>query len=85
MNAVILVINDQRIPVGDDADLSALIGRIMTAVIEGGGFVHIMGRHGDEYDVLVTPATQVIVRYKTMSFESGTPYGPWTAGIDLDI
>lgn len=85
MDAALLLINDQRIPLDDDADVSALISNIMTAVLDGGGFVHIAGRRGDEYDVLVTPATQVMVRYRSMSFESGTTTGPWTAAIDLDM
>lgn len=85
MDAAILLINDQRIPLDNGADMSALITNVMTAVLEGGGFVHIEGRHGDEYDVLVTPATQVMVRYKTMSFESGNTNGPWTSAIDLDM
>ncbi len=85
MDAAILMINDQRISLSDDADMSALITDVMTAVIDGGGFVHIDGQRGEEYDVLVTPATQIIVRYRTMSFESGTTLGPWTAGIDLEL
>jgi hypothetical protein len=85
MDAAILLINDQRISLDEGADVGALITNVMTAVLDGGGFVHIDGRHGDTYDVLVTPATQVTVRYKTMSFESGTTTGPWTAAIDLDM
>ncbi len=85
MDAAILLINDQRIPLDKGADISALITNVMTAVLEGGGFVHIDGRHGAEYDVLVTPATQVMVRYKTMSFESGSSNGPWTSAIDLNM
>lgn len=85
MDAAILMINEQRIALSDDADLSAVISDVMRAVIAGGGFVHINAQGGDEYDVLVTPATQVTVRYRTMSFESGTPLGPWTAGINLEI
>lgn len=85
MDAAILMINEQRIALSEDADMSALITHVMTAVLDGGGFVHIDGQHGEEYDVLVTPATQVMVRYRTMTFESGTPLGPWTAGIDLEI
>jgi len=85
MNEAILMINDQLIPLNDQADPKCLIAGIMAAVIDGGGFVRINGHHGDEYDVLMTPATQVIVRYKTMSFESGTPQGPWTSNLDLDL
>lgn len=85
MDAAILMINNQRIPLDDDADIRTLITNVMAAVLEGGAFVHIDGRHGDEYDVLVTPSTQVIVRYKSMSFESGDSSGPWTAAIDLDM
>ncbi len=85
MDAAILMINEQRIVMNDEADMSTLITSVMTAVIDGGGFVHIDGQHGDTYDVLVTPATQIMVRYRTMSFESGNPHGPWAASIDLDL
>lgn len=85
MDAAILLINEQRIALSGDADMSALITNVMTAVVAGGGFVHIDGQNGDTYDVLVTPATQIMVRYHTMSFESGTTLGPWAAGIDLEI
>ncbi len=85
MDAAVLMINNQRIPLADDANMGALISEVMSAVDDGGGFVHIDGQHGDAYDVLVTPATQVMVRYRTISFESGGTGGPWTSAIDLDM
>ena len=85
MDAAVLMINNQRIPLAENADMGALISEVMTAVDEGGGFVHIDGQHGDAFDVLVTPATQVMVRYRTISFEAGSSAGPWTSTIDLDM
>jgi hypothetical protein len=85
MSATILMINNQRIPLNDGADVRALISDVMSAVIDGGGFVHIDGRNGEEYEVLVSAATPVMVRHGVMAFESGATGGPWTSAIDLDM
>lgn len=85
MNEAILMINDQRIPLNDQADPDVLIANIMAAVIDGGGFVHINGQGGNEYDVLVTPVTRVIVRHTTVSTDAGTVQQTWTPAIDLDV
>ncbi|MDO9589595.1 MAG: hypothetical protein Q7J04_00445 [Microcella sp.] len=85
MSSTILTINSQRIPLEDDADVRSLITDVMSAVMDGGGFVHIDGKNGEEYEVLVSAATPVMVRHGTMAFESGSTGGPWTSGIDLDM
>ncbi|WP_439565565.1 hypothetical protein [Microcella sp.] len=85
MTAALLMINNERIALADDADLPTLIAEIMSAIDQGGAFVHIDGGRGDQYDVLITEATHVMVRHGSVSFEAGTPAGPWNSSIDLDI
>ncbi|OYX53355.1 MAG: hypothetical protein B7Y93_07770 [Micrococcales bacterium 32-70-13] len=85
MTAALLLINNERITLADDADLPALIAAIMTALDHGGAFVHIDGGRGDQYDVLITEGTQIIVRHGSASVEIVAPDGPWNSSIDLDI
>ena len=85
MTAALLLINNERITLADDADLPALIATIMTALDHGGAFVHIDGGRGDQYDVLITEGTQIIVRHGRPSVEVVAPEGPWNSSIDLDI
>lgn len=85
MTAALLMINNERIALAEDVDLSTLIAEIMNALSQGGAFVHIDGGRGDQYDVLITDATHVMVRHGSLSFEAGTPAGPWNSSIDLDI
>ncbi len=85
MTAALLLINNERIALADDADLPTLIAEIASALAQGGAFVHIDGSHGDHYDVLITESTHVMVRHVGLSFEAGTPVGPWSSSIDLDI
>ena len=84
-DAVLLMINGQRIPLRESADVLRVMTDIVSAVHEGGGFVHIDGRHGDQYDVLVTSATHVMVMQTGMAFEAGGLSASWTSSIDLDI
>ncbi len=85
MTAALLLINNERIALADDIDLSALIAEIITALEHGGAFVHIDGGRGDQYDVLITEATQIMVRHGRLSIEVVAPEGPWNSSIDLDI
>ena len=87
-SSTILTINHQHIPLADDANVDELVRAVVGAVHDGGGFVRIIGRHGDQYDVLITAATPVMVRHGSMAFESsatGATSGPWITSIDLDM
>ncbi len=84
-SSTILTINHQHIPLADDVEVDDLIKAVISAVRDGGGFVRIIGRHGDQYDVLVTAATPVTVRHGSAAFESTSTGGPWITSIDLDM
>lgn len=79
-----LILNDQRIPLSDDTDLRALIGELLNAVRVGGAVVHLVDRHGREYDVVATPSTHALICHGSASFEEGTPHGPWISSVNLD-
>jgi len=85
MNDATLVINAQSIPLSDETDPQALIIDMMNAMVAGGAFVRIEGRHGRSYDVLITASTQVLFSHGLTTFEAGATTGPWASSIDLDI
>jgi hypothetical protein len=85
MNDATLVVNDQSILLSDDADLRALIADMMSAVLAGGAFVRVIARHGRAYDILVNPATQVLISHGPITFETGDTEGAWASIIDLDL
>lgn len=85
MNSAVLMINNQRIPLREDADLRGLIAELTSALDQGGGFVHVRGLYNDAYDVLVTAATQIIVRHGSVTIEVGGDHEPWNSSVDLDI
>ncbi|MDO9589594.1 MAG: hypothetical protein Q7J04_00440 [Microcella sp.] len=80
-----LVVNSHRIPLNESIDLSSLKSELLTAATGTGAFVQIESRHGTTYEVLVTPATQVVIVHLPAKFESGPPDSSWSTVIDLDI
>lgn len=81
---ITLVIHDTRIALADDADVSGLIEEILKGVRSGGSVVHVVGRFGHEYDVVVTPLTQALVCRGLAVSGDHSADGPWISGIDLD-
>lgn len=79
-----LVIHDTRIALTSDADVSGLIEEILTGVRAGGGVVHVRGRFGQHYDVIVTPSTQAIICHEPARDDDHSTDGLWLTSVDLD-
>jgi hypothetical protein len=79
-----LVIDHQRIALGDDVDLTSLIDELLEGVRNGGAVVHVVGRDGREHDLIVTPASRAMISHEAMTAGDRSADGPWLAGIDLD-
>lgn len=79
-----LVIHDTRIPLADDADVQGLIEEILAGIRSGGAVVHVAGRFGREYDLIVSPATRALVCHGVVASGDHSDDGPWIAGDDLD-
>ena len=79
-----LVINQVRIALADAVDTTALIGEVVQAVRSGGAVVHVVARDGVEYDIVVTPATQALIRYQHTTTDDHAGDGPWLSTLELD-
>lgn len=79
-----LLIDDQRVPLRDDTDLDQLIDDLLNAVRASGAFVHIEGRFGRAYDVLVTPTSKVLVYHQRAPEAPSLLDAPWSSGVDLE-
>ena len=79
-----LVIHDTRIALTSDTDVSGLIEEILKSVRAGGGVVHVRGRFGQHYDVIVTPSTQAIICHEPSGDDDHSTDGPWLRSVDLD-
>ncbi len=84
MTTATLVIHHERIALGDDVDVGALIAEILQGVRSGGAVVHCVGRYGREYDVIVTPSTQAFICHEPVSDDDHSADGPWLSSLDLD-
>lgn len=79
-----LLIDDQRVPLRDDTDLDQLIDDLLNAVRAGGAFVHIEGRYGRAYDVLVTPTSRVLAYHQKAPKAPSPLDAPWLSDVDLE-
>lgn len=79
-----LTVNRVRIALSDSVDTSALISEMATAVRSGGAVVHVVARDGIEYDIVVTPATQALIRYQPVMTDDHADDGPWVSTFELD-
>jgi hypothetical protein len=80
-----LIVNAHRIPLSESTDLPSLKSELLSATTGLGAFVQIDSLHGSSYEVLVTPATQIVLVHLPAMFETGAPEGAWNTVIDLDI
>lgn len=79
-----LVVNHVRIALPDAVDTNALIDEVVLAVRSGGAIVHVIGRDGVEYDIVVTTATQALIRYQHAMTDDHAGDGPWLSTLELD-
>ena len=85
MKNVTLIIDAIRIPLADSLDVEALKTTIVAAARSGGDFVHLESEKGVLYDLLVTPASTVVVQSVTNVFEFASAVSTWTASLDLEL
>lgn len=79
-----LLINDQRIQISPDVDLTMLMQNIARTALRGGGFVRVIGLHGHEFDIRITPTTQIILRYDAEVVDGPEIDEPWATEVDLE-
>lgn len=84
VTAATLLVNDHRIPLSVHTDVPSLIDDVTSAVDSGGAFVHVEGRLGRTYDVLINPATQVLVCRELVFLEPEALDAPWDLRVDLE-
>lgn len=79
-----MLIDDQRILLRDEENLNQLIDDLQNAVRAGGAFVHIEGRLGRSYDVLVTPTSKVLVYHHDAPESPSLLDAFWSSGFELE-
>jgi len=79
-----LLIDDQRIFIAPDYDLPRLIRELTAAIDRGGAFVHVTGRYGHEFDILVTPTTHIVLQHEAVQVDVPEVDEPWAPGADLE-
>lgn len=84
LNYATLVIHQQSIDLNDDADPGAILDEILIGVRSGGLIISVAGRHGDVYDLIVTPSTQAYIYRRGASAGDHTLDGPWLSELGLD-
>ena len=81
---VTLIIDEHHISLGENADLQVLSNAIVSAVRDGGDFVHVESAHGQRYDVLVTARTRAVFLRSEGGLDTSADDG-WTQSLDLDF
>lgn len=79
-----LMVNDHRIPLSNQTDVAELIDDVTNAAANGGAFVHVEGRHGRAYDVMVNAHTHVVLCHEHVLLNPPARNGPWTLGVSLE-
>jgi len=85
MKNLTLIVDSTRIPLAESVDVEALKSTIVAAARSGGDFVPLESERGVQYDLLVTPASTVIVQNVTNVFDFEPPTPAWTAAMDLEL
>lgn len=85
MTTTTLTIDDHRITLREDADVSELAGSIVAAVREGGDFVHVDDARGQSYDVLITSHSRAMITQTEPALDTTMPDRGWTPSLELDF
>ena len=85
MASVTLIIDNQHISLGASVDIPELTAKIVNAVRDGGDFVHVNGAHGIDFDILVTPRTEAIIRTAESGLDTTAPDTGWVQIEEFDF
>ncbi|MER3390708.1 MAG: hypothetical protein RJQ01_11850 [Microcella sp.] len=85
MTTKTLTVDERRITLRDDTDVSVLAEEIVAAVRDGGEFVRVRDAHGQSFAVLLTPHSRVMIAQSESTVDMTSSDSGWSPSLELDF